>query len=643
MCGIAGFLSTTRALPLSRLHAMVAALAHRGPDGVGALGWRMESGSAVASQQQVHVALGHRRLAIVDLSADGQEPMCNEDGAWWLTYNGEIYNHLQLRTELLALGHTFRSHCDAEVLLHGMEQWGAGVFERLEGMYAAAMVHLPTATLWLARDPVGIKPLLVAQDGDCVAFASEGGGLEAGGFGGPVDPEAVSLFVALGFVPWPLALQRNMTQVAPGQVLRVVRGAVQEVTRVALTPVPHRRKSGRLPGAVAGLQDALGASVASHLQADVEVGVLLSGGVDSAVVASLAVQHQPGRVQAFTLAVDHPAMDESAHAAQTAARLGVEHHVRKVTAADALARLPSLLASLDQPVADPSILPTRLVCELAAEHVKVVLSGDGGDELLGGYVRHRLWLAMRQMRPLSALAPWGTALTRLATDDRINRAYNRLAPTVGLPGIHEPARKLRAALASLAEPASVAYARTWRTAGTDELRTLGLDDAAANQLLLRGGASHAHAQALSLAQHADLLHWLPDDILFKVDRASMAVGLEARVPLLSAAVVRFCAGLHQGDLMHRGQGKHVLRQLAAQRVNADIAWARKRGFGLPLRQWLATDLRAWREDLLGSLAGRGTVSARGVRNLQDAHDGGTDHAPALFALCALESWLRPRC
>jgi len=641
MCGIAGFFSVNAPQDGVRLRRMMDAVRHRGPDGEGTLLARRDGRSLqVVADGPAHAALGHARLAIVGLGPDGAEPMGNEDGSLWLTFNGEIYNHATLRAELQSQGHVFRGRCDAEVLLHGFEQQGAAFFDRLRGMYAFALLDLKADSLTLCRDPFGIKPLFHATLDGVTAFASELGALERAGFAGALSMPSVAMYAALGFVPAPLTLRQGVSKLVAGGLLRADRDGVRllGVTQPPLPP-PHRSTSPG-EGALESTQRALDETVRAHLMADVEVGAFLSGGIDSALITAAMVDARAGPVQAFTMAVDDPALDESALASETARALGITHHVRRVSPADARDRLPLILAGMDEPLADASLLPTRLVSELAREHVKVVLSGDGGDELFGGYTRHRLLVMMDPLRPLGRVSGLLAGAVKAVGEDALNAAYARVQPRLHLPPLHAPARKLVAALESLGKDRALAYGRMFQSGFAPELAVLGVDGSGAAAHLVATSDGYARADALSLAQAVDARTWLPHDILPKVDRMSMAVGLEARVPLVDVVMARHAATLGTPWLCDRSEGKRVLRALAERRFGAGLARASKRGFGLPMRDWLAGPLKAWRVDALGSLSTRRLFDPRGLTQLQQQHDTGTDHAPLLFALCALEMWLR---
>jgi asparagine synthase (glutamine-hydrolysing) len=601
----------------------------------------------------VNAALGHARLAIVDLSSDAAEPMQNENGLLWLTFNGEIYNHRVLRQPLEAQGHRFVSQCDAEVLLHGYEEHGASFFRKLDGMYAFALLDVQRQTLVLCRDPYGIKPLYFFQKGGTLAFASELRALHDGGFSGAPVPASLGVFLGLGYVPHPYALLDGVKKVNPGFTLTAAvepsrsRGsiltagpgmtlAIQDVRHPP--PIPgHRSHRGYSVDTVQEVQSAIWGSVSAHLMADVEVGTFLSGGVDSALITAAMVDLHGPRVQAFTIAIDDAALDESAEAAQTARALGIQHHVRRVSAADAIARLPALLGELDEPLADPSILPTRLCAELAREHVKVVLSGDGGDEFFAGYTRHKLFALLQYAGPLLPMVASAVhGMVRAVDEKTMDRVYSRLAPHVGLPPLQHPGRKLRAAGQSLFEPRVLQYARMFRAGQTEELGLLGLEDASAAHLI--ASAESAGADALTLAQTVDLRSWLPGDILTKLDRATMAVGLEARVPLICDAVARAASALPVPALQRGGLGKRVLRDIAQHRFGKAMSRRPKRGFGIPLQAWLAGPLAHWRRQCVQSFAARGMVAEERLNRLEQEHHAGKDHAPLLFAVCALETW-----
>ncbi|MEW5854078.1 MAG: asparagine synthase (glutamine-hydrolyzing) [Myxococcota bacterium] len=642
MCGIAGFFTPGSSQPASTLTRMMDRLRHRGPDGDGVLHVVRHEDALVTTEraERVEAALGHLRLAIVDLSPDGAEPMANEDRTLWLTFNGEIYNHAALRAELS--GHIFRSRCDAEVILHGYEEHGVSFFRRMRGMYAFALLDLRREELLLCRDAFGIKPLCYAPLGQGVAFASELSALEAAGVVGEVHPPSVMKYLALGYVPAPHTIFSNAHKLMPGECLRIHVGGRERVD-LREPPLPPVRRPARTwnDDDTRAVRDALDTAVREHLVSDVEVGTFLSGGVDSALVTAAMVDAQHAPVQAFTMALDDPLLDESEAATHVARALGVRHHVRKVQAEDALRRLPGILGALDEPLADPSILPTRLCAELAREHVKVALSGDGGDELFGGYSRHHLHGALAHLRKLGSAFSSAVRLAAEAPSEVLLRAYRSAPSSLGLPPLTAPERKLRAAARGLGEPAPLEYGRLFRAGLPEELSAFSSTDPVEDHLR-RLAAGYEVADPLSLAQAMDLRGHLHDDILTKVDRASMGVALEARVPLLSDVVGEAAAGLPTEALRRRTEGKRVLRALLAERLGDAVANAPKRGFSLPLSRWLSGPLAGWRRDALGSLASRDLLPAHALTQVERAHDDGEDHGPLLFALCALEMWLRAR-
>lgn len=643
MCGIAGFVSWDEALESNRLDRMLAALKKRGPDGEGRFtAVRGDLGFTPTNTSRVHAALGHARLAIVDLSPAGHEPMSNEDGTLWLTFNGEIYNFHALREELIVRGHRFKSRCDAEILLHGYEQWGAEFFLRLDGMYAFGLLDVKRQELVLCRDMFGIKPLYVAHGSGNVAFASELSSVEAGGFHGSLNIPAVHAFLALGYVPAPLSMWEGVEKLPPGTCVRITAGST-ETLHVRQPPLPpqHRTRQPMTSRHVEDTRTAVREAVRSHLLSDVEVGIFLSGGVDSLAVGGAMAETHAGPFRAFTVAMDDPDLDESQAASHAAMKMGARHHIRRVTSQDAIARLPGILGELDEPLADASILPTRLVSEAAREFVKVALSGDGGDELLGGYTRHHLFSLMEKARPMGAAASAvGTSLLGLMGNAGVDALYGVVAPRLGLPRIKSPARKLAAAAQALSSPRHMAYARLFRAGMPESLTSLGVRLDPSQEAMERAALDFQNADALSLGQAMDLRSWLPDDILTKVDRASMAVGLEARVPLLSGPFARHAASLPLAALRDDGKGKRVLREVVAERYGAALAKAPKRGFGIPLAAWLQGPLKTWRKEMLGSLATRGVVHSPALELLQEQHDAGQDQAPLLFALCALEAWMQ---
>jgi asparagine synthase (glutamine-hydrolysing) len=623
MCGIAGvFLRRPEAEPalLARAAAMGRTLAHRGPDGAGA--W---------ADAQAGVAFAHRRLAIIDLSPGGAQPMASSCGRYVVTYNGELYNYQALRAELAACGRPVPGESDTAVLLEAVAQWGvAGALPRLDAMFAFALWDRSERVLWLARDHAGIKPLAwtMLPDGS-VLFGSELHALEAaGGWSPELDAESVAAYLRLGCIPAPRTVFRAVRKLPPGGLLRIgMTGAPEErrwfdVLALARETAPARFTAAEAEEAV---DAALADSVRAQLVADVPVGAFLSGGVDSSAVVAAMARAAPGAAHAFTIGFDDPAYDESADAARIADALGVRHTVLRATEADALALVDELPRVHDEPFADSSQLPTLLLARLTRGHVTVALSGDGGDELFGGYRRHvlaaRVWPRLARVPfplrhaaagVLGAVPPgWWDAVLR-----PIPRAPRR-------PG--ETLHKFAAVLAS--RDLDAVYARLTTTDGA--------------------GVPHRDAPAEPLARFRalDTAGYLHDDVLAKVDRASMSVALEVRVPMLSPAMLRLAFSLPPGLLVRADGGKAVLRDALARHVPRPLFEREKTGFSFPVGAWLRGPLRGWAEALLASqrLRESGLVDRDRTARLWTEHRAARrDHASALWAVLMLAGWLEAR-
>jgi asparagine synthase (glutamine-hydrolysing) len=618
VCGIAGIFhpGTPKPVDPSRLHAMIAAQAHRGPDSDGI--WTAPG-----------VGFGHRRLSIIDVAGSPQ-PM--SDGALTITFNGEIYNFAELRTELAAKGAIFRTAGDTEVLLHGWRAWGPSLLDRLNGMFAFA-IH-DAGKLFLARDRLGVKPLHYVELADgSVAFASELKGLLAH----PLvrrtpDLRAVEDYLALGYVPDDSCMVAGVKKLAAGHFLLVERGR----------PVPQPRRywdvdfSNRARGSAAALGeelvDRMRAGVRSRMVADVPLGAFLSGGVDSSAVVALMAEASPKAVRTCTIGFDEAGHDERAHAESVARRFATDHRER-VVSADDYGLIDTLVASFDEPFADASALATYQVCALARESVTVALSGDGADEALAGYRRYKFQAAEERVR---GLLPEHLRQDVFGT---LGRWY---------PKADWAPRPLRAksTLLALAQGGGEAYARSVGVT-TPELRTQLFSETAlaslagyrAEDRYVQTMADAPARDAIDRAQYADIKHWLPGDILTKVDRTSMAVSLEAREPLLDHRLIEFCATLPASMRLRRGEGKWLMKKAMEPYLPKDILYRRKMGFVTPISAWfrggLAGEARA--------LAKSRTLGETGwfdmgvlARIAEEHHAGRAEHGRTLWQFVMLE-------
>src|SRR3954470_4152405 len=613
MCGICGIVrSGGRAPDLDALGAMSDALIHRGPD----------SGGEVALGEG---ALAARRLAIIDLEG-GNQPIANEDGRVVVVQNGEIYNHADLRVELERAGHAFRTpHSDTEVLVHLYEEHGPRFAERLRGMFAVAVWDGPRRRLVLARDRFGIKPLYYRDAPGELAFGSELKALRAlPGLSRELDLDALEAFLAFNAIHGPRTIFREVRKLPPGHVL-VLEGGRARLERYAFDrPVPEPEQRGESWETLAGeLRERLRDSVRAHLVADVPVGVLLSGGIDSSALAALAAQESSARVATFSIGFAERSFSELELARTIAERYGTDHH-ELVVAPDAAELLPTIAAAFDEPFADSSALPTYLVSELAARHVKVALSGEGGDELFGGYETYvadglalRGGRAARLLGPLAERLPSGSG--RVPVDYKLKR-FTRAAhlPPLerhhGWKEIFSPdarAELLAPGRRGAEDPLDVYRARWAETEGADTLARL---------------------------QDVDRAIYLVDDLLVKTDRMSMAHSLEARVPFLDSHVAELANALPTSAKVRGFAKKRILRAAAEPLIPREIVRGRKRGFSIPAAAWLRGPLEPFARELLGSDA-RGLLAPGAARRVLDRHVAGReDLSRQLWGLMSLVLW-----
>jgi asparagine synthase (glutamine-hydrolysing) len=609
MCGIAGFVVEPEAADPSDLEAMCTTLAHRGPDDADARVWPDHG-----------VGLGHRRLSIIDLSPSGRNPMPNEDETVWVVHNGEIYNYRELRRELEAAGHRFRSDSDTEVIVHGYEEWGDAHVERLSGMFAYGLYDRRAAAprVLLIRDRLGIKPLHYAWDGRRFAFASELKGLLALPW---VDrtPDRTALvdYLSYLYVPAPKTAFAGMRKVLPAERLVLEEGRIDRTRYWDLpAPAPAPAGDGGVADAVDRVRALLSAAVERHMVADVPVGVFLSGGLDSSAVATLMSETADGPVRAYTIGFDVAEHSETGYAALVAERSGLAHRVRSVSVDDVRTALDRVTSLHDEPFADASSLPTLRVAELAREDVKVALAGDGGDEVFGGYWWYDAWRKGTRFDrlpvPLRRVAARGLTL------------LPRLREVTWLSELGEPGLERYAALVQLFTP--------------DEKRALVTRDLERH---LVGYDDHWHLREhwrddldpTTRMQVVDLHTYLPGDILTKVDRATMAVSLEARPPLLDHELVEAVLGLPAAV---RGENKSLLKRAMADRLPREIIERPKQGFSVPWKVW-QEQLRPWASDELrgGALADSGLFEPARLEDLDGPRAGART-----WALLVLERWAR---
>ncbi|WP_417525537.1 asparagine synthase (glutamine-hydrolyzing) [Marinovum sp.] len=642
MCGLAGFVTfhpfDAAAKARHKLQAMTRAIAHRGPDAEGY--WLEES---------TGVALGHRRLSILDLSPSGAQPMHSPCGRYVIVFNGEIYNHLALRARLTEAvpGLAWTGHSDTETLLMAIATWGLEpALATACGMFALALWDRQSQRLSLARDRMGEKPLYVAEQAGGWSFGSELRALRAGGLDPQIDPAALAAYLRYGYVPDHLCILSGVRKVMPGSILDLRAGAAPEARRYAEIEAQFGRPAPVTdPGAaVARLEQVLEEVVSDQMISDVPLGCFLSGGVDSSLVASLMQAGSDRQVRSFSIGFEDARFNEAPHAAAVAEHLGTEHTEFILKEADALAIVADLPRIYDEPFADSSQIPTTLLCRSARQHVTVALTGDGGDEVFGGYNRHvrgpGLWEKVTQLPRVLRKAGAG-AVTGAARWGMHSPRMSRYATSaLGLPlTTLENLPKLAATLRS-AGNAEEFYQTLVSTGQT--LETLLLDPAPP-------APRDPRARELSGLEMAewmmarDTTGYLPGDILVKVDRAAMSVGLETRAPFLDARVAEAARQIPIGLHVDGRQGKKLLRALLYRHVPQALIERPKQGFAMPLDDWLRGALRPWGVTLIRDQA---LVAALGLDGAQLAalwqrhQNRRIDAGKSLWALLMLLLWAR---
>ncbi|OGR35010.1 MAG: asparagine synthase (glutamine-hydrolyzing) [Desulfovibrionales bacterium GWA2_65_9] len=591
MCGIAGIFSPNAGrVPQNLLRAMTDTLHHRGPDD-----------SDLWLDEAAGIGLGHRRLSILDLSPLGRQPMHSASGRFVICFNGEVFNFARLRTELTPLGHAFRGGSDTEVMLAAIEEWGlAAAVKRFVGMFAFALWDREGRTLSLVRDRLGIKPLYYGftqgKDGQDFVFGSELKALRTHpDFRADIDREALTLYFRHNYIPAPFSIHQGAKKLPAGHILTLAPGGEPELSAYWSAEEVYAKGaaapfSGTETEALDRLEALTSDAVGLRMLADVPLGAFLSGGIDSSLVVALMQAQSPRPVKTFSIGFAEAAFNEAPHARAVAAHLGCEHTELMLTEQDLLSIVPQVPRFWDEPFADSSQIPTFAVCRLARQHVTVALSGDGGDELFFGYDRYfhaRRWWQRLARVPLPARR-LAAGLSRLRPE-RLARHFGTFGQRVlwrlDALGITEfPAFYKR--LVSH-------HPRPWELVRGAGMKT-GMEARTAIDLV-RPDADPYRAMSLW-----DTLMYLPDDILTKVDRASMAVSLEARVPLLDHRVLEFAASLPTAFKVQGGSGKHLLKQLLYRHVPREIVDRPKMGFGIPLHRWLPGELRPWAEDVLAT-------------------------------------------
>lgn len=642
MCGIAGLWG--QSVGPESLNAiairMANQLAHRGPDD-----------SGVWTDENAGLAISHRRLSIVDISAAGHQPMLSASGRYVLAYNGEVYNHLDLRRELEAahVAPPWRGHSDTETLLASIEAWGVETtLKRSVGMFAFALWDRQERSLILARDRAGEKPLYYGWQGQAFLFGSELKALRAHpAFNASVDRGALALLLRHNYIPAPYSIHQGIFKLPPGTWLQLAPGQrdAQPQQYWSLAEVAERGMANQFAGSDAEAVDELARLMSTAVRgqqvADVPLGALLSGGIDSSLITALMQAQSTRPVRTFTIGFDEKAYDEATHARAVAAHLGTEHTELSLSANDALALIPQLPAMYDEPFADSSQLPTHLVMKLARQHVTVALSGDAGDEFFGGYNRYFLgpktWQRIGWM-PAPLRHALGSAMTAVPAH-AVNQMFAPLARRFGIAQPGDKAHKLGHRLRHVEsiDDLYVSLVSEWPDAGA-----MVVDGSVPPNLLdTRARWPNLH-DPVARMMVLDGLTYLPDDILVKVDRASMAVSLETRAPFLDRDVMEFAWRLPMSMKLRDGKGKWILRQLLDRHVPRALIERPKMGFGIPLDQWLRGPLREWAGDLLAEdrLRREGYLRPEAITPVWQAHlRGEASFGYRLWSVLMFQAWL----
>jgi asparagine synthase (glutamine-hydrolysing) len=610
VCGICGLVASGGVPDRDALEAMNETLVHRGPDSAG----MVVNGPA---------GLAARRLSVIDLET-GDQPIANEDRSVHVVQNGEIYNHAQLRKELEAQGHRMRTdHSDTEVLVHLYEQHGPAFAERLRGMFAVAIWDARERRLVLARDRYGIKPLHWARLPGGLAFGSELKSLlPAPGFSREIDPDAVEAFLALNSIPAPLTIYKSARKLQPGHYLVWHEDSDQVTIEPFAHELPATTPRPAQPGEVL---EALRDSVRAHLVSDVPVGVLLSGGVDSSALAALAATESSERIHTFSIGFEEQGFDETPRARLVAERYGTEHH-ELIVRPNAVELLPKLAETFDEPFADSSALPTWLVSELAASHVKVAMSGEGGDELFGGYYTYVADLLAPRVGRLAAMAR--PLVERLPSSSRRAASFDYKAK--------------RFARAAALPPLERHYG--WKEIFDEPTRRALLTGGQGSDPLLIYRAHYAETEGapeLARLQEVDLNVYLPSDLLVKTDRASMAHSLEARVPFLDKAVSDVALALPTSQKVRGFDKKRLLRQAVEPLLPREVTHGRKQGFSIPAAAWLRGELEPFAREVLSPARMReqGWFDPDVVTGIVDRHvSGREDLSRQIWGMMAFSLW-----
>lgn len=621
MCGICGKLELRDGAPpvsVETLRRMLASIAHRGPDDEGIY----RSGP---------VGLGHRRLKIIDLTT-GKQPLCNEDGTVWIIYNGEVYNFKELRSNLLQKGHRFKSTSDTEVIVHLYEEFGEECVKQLRGMFSFALWDDNQKALLLARDRVGIKPMYYCQTPGSVLFASEIKAILADpSVQGEIDPTLLDRFLTYFCVPGEQTLFKNVRKLEPGHYMTVKNGNVKVTQYWDLT---FNRTTRKFTDAVEELEHLLSRTVRDHMISDVPLGVLLSGGVDSSGVLSFAVENTAHPISTFTVGFDSGCTDERPYARMAAKAFGAQNYDITITPRAFWECLPKYVWHMEEPVCEPPAIALYYVSKLAREYVTVLLSGEGGDEAFAGYQSYRnfFWLEKikRWLGPMAG--PVGSLLAASVSGNGESR-YGKYGPLMRTP--------LKSYYYSHSSGPYEFFNSHYTDLYTADFRATIQRDSHAD-LSKRYFAKVEGLNTLDQMLYVDTKTWLPDDLLIKADKMTMANSLELRVPLLDHQVLEFAASLPPDYKLRGASTKHILKKALSNRLPAEILYRKKTGFPVPYTAWLNHELRpAVSEILLDERTiARGYFNRKTIEKMINAPSSSRNHSKELFSLLILELWHR---
>lgn len=628
MCGIVGIV-TTGSTHISHeiMDRMVLSLNHRGPD---------DKGIQLISEPDVQVALGHVRLSIIDLSTAGHQPMCNEDGTVWITFNGEIYNHRDIRNDLIAKGHIFSSHTDTEVIIHGYEEYGPTIIDKLSGMFAFGLWDTNTQALYLARDRYGKKPLYYWQSGHTFAFASE---LKAllmhPDVKKVIDPISICRYLLHEYVPAPHSILKGVHKLLPGHFLCLKNGSsvIKPYWSINFSAQDIPENDQQIQEI---LLEKLKSAISGRLMSDVPLGVFLSGGIDSsAIVALMSELVSANRIKTFCIGFEEESFDETDYARKVARIFGTDHHEQTLTPKKMIDILPEIWGFLDEPLADASIIPTYLLSKFTRQHVTVALGGDGGDELFAGYdpfLAHRLaglydWMPgfihAKLVTPLAQHLPVSTR--NMSFDFRIKQF---------LKGISYPAAiRNQVWLGSFSWDEQPHFLSKDMNASLDGFNPY-------SEILDAGHGMNFRDQTDEII-YLYSRFYLADDILTKVDRASMACSLEVRAPFLDVEFAEFVNSLPSRYKLRGLTRKYILKKSLGKKLPHDILYRGKKGFGIPLSKWIKKDLLPLLSDIFSPTRIRqaGIFSASAIEQLIGDHiSGARDNRKQIWTLLMFEQW-----